>query len=253
MDVIHLADNVTENAVLGKAKPTKSKSYKFYRPLTEQVMVDRMIRRESPAEVEVEYEFSRDPGLLHQYYILRENMFINVWGLKSFTGHEDSHDRYSHILLARQANHVVGGIRITVKSQRPSRKLPMEADDFILEKAVADMNLKDCRYGEKSRFAILSDIRSKEVSVSLTGHVKEKCVELGLKYVFAMCPLSLARSYRLLAKVHGVECYLREDVVIPDREEFEGIPMVLLVFDYSKQLAENDQSDKNTSKELEAL
>lgn len=255
MDTLHFEENVSESGILKKSKSSSTKKYKYYRPLTEQVMVDRMSRRESITEREITYELTRDPGFLHQYYILRESMFINVWGLKSFSGREDTHDRYSNILIARQGNHVVGGIRITTKSQRPLRKLPMEHDDFILEKVVPDLNLKECRYGEKSRFAILSDLRNKDTSVQLTGHAVRKCTEMGLKYVFAICPYSLARSYRMLAIVHHLDSYIRDDVVIPDREEFEGIPMALLVFDYTKLINQylESKSDINLPSAYEEL
>lgn len=250
MDIQDVNEAAIQDGQTKDYVPGVSRSYRYYRPHSEQVMIDRILRQK-PAATEIVYEFTKDPGLLHQYYILRENMFINVWGLKGFSGREDLHDRYSQILVAREGNQCVGGVRITLKQQRSLRKLPMENHDFILEKVLPELKLSECRYAENSRFAVLPEARSKTLSLAITSNQIQKCLELGIQYSFAMSPVSLARSYKSLAKVFGLDAKILSDVEIPDREEFEGIPMVLTMFDFTTMQKRVDKSKDGVSEWVE--
>ncbi len=91
---------------------------------------------ESPA---LDYEFTNDPALLEQYYQLREQMFISVWGLKRFHGVEDAFDKDANTLIARMGNLCVGGARILMKVPGNSNQLPMEGDDFNLEQLLPEL------------------------------------------------------------------------------------------------------------------
>src|SRR5689334_13884857 len=47
----------------------------------------------------VVYEVARDAGLLHQYYLLREEMFLNAKTAKNATGAKDIHDDHSEVVV----------------------------------------------------------------------------------------------------------------------------------------------------------
>jgi len=57
----------------------------------------------------IEFEVSRDPRLLEQYYALREQCFKQDLGLEEFDGSEEDKDRRGQILIAHIDGQVVGG------------------------------------------------------------------------------------------------------------------------------------------------
>lgn len=189
--------------------------------------LSRRFRAEPLNQKPVEYEFTRDPGLLHQYYLLREQMFINVWGLHHFVGREDQFDKLAHILIAKLGNLCIGGARILVKFPNASQRLPLENDDFNLEQLLPELNLREKRYGEFSRLALLPEFRGGKYTRQMYRHLNSKALECKLDYVFALAPLSQARSYRSSYRAMGFDYVIREDLAVPDREEFEGIRMCL--------------------------
>jgi hypothetical protein len=44
----------------------------------------------------------------------------------------------------------------------------------------------------------------------------------------------LARSYRQAVQLFGLSWDIRHDIIVPDREEYEGIRMVLSVMDLTR-------------------
>lgn len=179
----------------------------------------------------VVYEMTSDAGYLHQYYRLRQEMFIHVWGLEHFTGTKDSYDDVSDIMIARRGNHVLGGCRLTFHNAHASNRLPMEKDDFVLSGHLPELPLADATYVEISRMAILPEFQNSVVMLELSRQLLKRGAEMKANYAFTLAPVALARNYRKAASLFGLKWEIRNDIAVPDREEYEGIKMVLSMLD----------------------
>ncbi|MCE2926347.1 MAG: GNAT family N-acetyltransferase [Rickettsiales bacterium] len=197
--------------------------------ISEEYLIRRFSRTSSKPE-QVVYELTRDPGLLHQYFRLREQMFISVWGLKHFSGGHDAYDDSSDIMVARVGNHVIGGCRLTFANNR-GLLLPMEQNDFILEDMFSELSLHKVKYAEISRMAILPEYQNSIVLLELSRQLMKCAANQKARYAFTMSPVPLARNYRKAASLFGINWKIRNDIHVDDREEFEGIKMVLSMVD----------------------
>jgi len=192
----------------------------------------------SPDSGPLTYEFTKDPGYLHQYYRLREEMYISVWGLKHFDGQEDSFDADCHTLVARVGNHVVGGCRLIVVNPYSDNLLPLESEQFRLQNVLPGLNIESCKIAECSRLAVLPEYRmqvSRKLQILLTDHARD----VGSSYAFAIAPAAQARSYKTYLRSRGYD-FIITDVKVPEREEFEGIKMCLQMVDFHVAKQENN-------------
>ena len=227
------------NLVLDEATATSTTAPAFARPasapadtgsVSEEYLARRLARPVRKVEP-MAYEFTKDPGLLHQYYRLREDMFISVWGLEHFTAQEEAHDRVSDIMVAHQGLHCIAGGRITISSPNHRVALPMEKEDFQIQQLMTDLDLADHTYCEFSRLAILPDFRGGVVFPEMARRFIRKAISEGVEYAFNIAPIPLARSYRQTMQMFGLKWELCPSVKIPEREEYEGIRMMLSVMD----------------------
>lgn len=179
----------------------------------------------------VTYELTRDAGYLHQYFRLREEMFINVWGLEKFTGQKDEFDDCSDIMIARVGNHVIGGCRLTFSTPETRIHTPMEKSDFDLVNGLPELNLAKESYVEISRMAILPDYQNSVVMLELSRQLLKRGAEQRARYAFTLAPTKLARNYRKAASLFGLDWQILNNIEIPDRDEYEGIKMVLSMLD----------------------
>lgn len=221
--------NLTPEDSLHEAVRLPAKSG-FFASVPESALARKALRSTQLQE-RVAYEFTRDPGLVHQYCSMRENMFISVWGLKHFSGTKDRFDDVSQIMVARRGLLVIGGGRLTIAT--PSRRvpMPMEGPDFQLESVFPHLGLARHCYGEFSRLAILPEYRAGEVFPELAKRFIRKAVAEGVDFAFNMAPLPLARSYRQTMQAFGLNWKICNDVAVPEREAFEGIRMAVSVMD----------------------
>lgn len=178
------------------------------------------------------FEFSTDEALLHQYYMLRERMFISTWGLKEFSAQEDNYDRTSDVLIVRRGNLCVGGARLTFSKPGDRPVLPMENPSFQLQQIFPDLDLEHKIYAECARMALLPEFRTKEVSFQIRHELIKHCVSKNADYAFWIAPLLQARNYRQTCVNLGYACKIRTDVEVPDREEYEGIKMYMAVLEF---------------------
>lgn len=203
--------------------------------------IARRFTRLSRTPKKIEYEFTDDAGLVHQYCHLREDMFISVWGLKHFSGTKDLYDDISEVLVARQGLHVVAGGRLTVATPEHPQALPMEGEDLQLKALFPELNLSTHTYGEFSRLAILPEFRGGVVFPEIARRFIKKAIADGVDYAFNIAPLPLARSYRQTVQVFGLNWQIRNDIHVPERAEYEGIRMVLSVMDLTKYVRKSPQ------------
>lgn len=195
------------------------------------VNIARRFRRQPLQPQAVIYEETRDPGYLHQYYRLREQMFINVWGLKNFSGKVDEYDDQSEIIVARIGNQCIGGCRLTFSAPDDHMQLPMEKEGLELTNHFKELNLDNILYAEISRLAILPEYQNSFVMLELIRQMIKRGATKRARYAFTLSPVPLARNYRKASSLFGLKWDIRSDIAIPDREEYEGIRMVLSVLD----------------------
>ncbi|MDX1975759.1 MAG: GNAT family N-acyltransferase [Rickettsiales bacterium] len=196
--------------------------------LSEEYLTRRFARpQREPSPIT--YEITRDAGYLHQYFLLRENMFINAWGLQNFCGQKDEHDDRSEIMVARIDNHVVGGCRLTFSEK--DALLPMEKPDFSLASLMPDLKLDQASYVEVSRMAILPEYQNSTVMLELSRQLLKRAASNKARYAFTLSPIPLARNYRKAASLFGLKWEILLDTKVPEREEYEGIRMVLSQLD----------------------
>lgn len=210
-------------------------------------MARRMLRPARQPQ-KIGYEFTEDAGFLHQYYNLREEMFISVWGLTHFSGQKDQFDDTSEIMVARQGLQCIAGGRLTISTPNKPQPLPMERHGLILKDAFPELNLDKCSYGEFSRLAILPEFRGGEVFPEIARRFIKKAIASGVDYAFNMAPQPLARNYRQVVQLFGLTWDIRRDIDVPDQEEFEGIRMVVSVMDltrFTRKPAATDTVAKN--------
>ena len=175
------------------------------------------------------YEFTRDEGYLHQYFRLREEMFIRIWGLENFNGSRDEFDDLSDIVVARIGNLVVGGARMTFTSALHPQQLPMEKDDFILRERVPYLFVGNRPVVEISRLAILPEYQNSMVMVEICRDMLKLAIQKRAAYGVSVAPLALARNYRKVMCMFGLEGEIQRKIVMPEREEYEGIKMAFSI------------------------
>ncbi len=205
-------------------------------------MLTRRFSRPTKAPEKVTYELTRDPGYLFQYYRLREDMFISVWGLEQFNGQKEEYDDVSDIMIARIGNHVIGGCRLTFSTPGQRRLLPMEKENFSLSETFADLHLEAHTYVEISRMAILPEYQNSLVMLELSRQLLKRGAEKHARYAFTLSPTTLARNYRKAAVLFGLKWNILNNIEIPDREEYEGIKMVMSMLDLEAAYAPREQA-----------
>lgn len=223
----------------------------LYNAFPDSRLARRTLRSMQPSP-NVSYEFTEDAGLIHQYCILREQMFIKVWGLQHFCGKKDKFDDVSHIIIGRRGLQVIGGGRLTVSSPAMRRQLPMEGADLNLQALFPELDLQSHTYGEYSRLAILPEFRGGAVFMEGTRRFLRRTVAEGVEFAFNMAPLPLARTYRQALMSMGLNWQIRSDIVVPDREEFEGIKMVISVMDLRRAKKQPTEIKETSAGELTA-
>ncbi len=221
----------------------------FVQPLDVELSEESLARRfmrPVRASHDIDYEFTRDTALLHQYYNLREDMFSSVWGLKNFCGQHDAFDDGSEIMIARKGLQCIGGGRLTISSPQAPRMLPMEKQDLMLTRLFPELDLGDTSYGEFSRLAILPEFRAGAVFPEITRRFIKKAIANGVEYAFNIAPVPLARSYRQAVQLFGLKWDICHSIKVPQREEYEGIQMVISVMDLSLFVRNHKKAAKDS-------
>ena len=181
---------------------------------------------------ELTYEFTKDPTLLQQYYLVREKCYKKVWGLKIFSGMEDEHDRKGHIVVVRHKKKVIGGGRLFVRPVGSSDRLPLETEDLVLDEVLRGYDLQGKIFGEIGRIAVLPEFiggKIGKISLYLIGLAqKHRC-----NYLTTVAPWEQAKRYKLIGKRLNIDVQILDNVTIADRPYYNKIEMKLMLCDLS--------------------
>ena len=152
------------------------------------------------------YEFTEDPGLLHQYYRLREDRYNQTLKSEGYNWGEDFHDKLSYILIARRGRLCLGGCRLTIREPDETWLLPVENSEFNLRNTFPDLELNSIRHAELSRFVIMEDNGSEDnIFDGLCKAMYNKVVTSDIRYLFAVSSYLLARNWRAVSNSFGVK------------------------------------------------
>lgn len=179
---------------------------------------------------DVTYEFTKNQDQLNEYYSIREQCYKSAWGLKTFSGEEDKHDRNGHLLIAKTGNRVIGGARLVLKYPEAPYLLPMEEDGFILQEMLPEYHLTDHIYGEVGRLAILPDFCGGK-TLFLGLHLLAMAQSQNCRYLSTVAPEEQAKKYISIAKQYGFDINMIDNITIPDRPYYNKITMKLLISD----------------------
>ena len=162
---------------------------------------DALARRYSKSEKrnridELTFEFTKDKGLLHQYYLIREQEFKSVYRLNNCKGEETDFDRNGEILIVRKGNQCVGGVRLFTSTPRMPRKLPLEMEGIDLDKYFPELKQKEMSYAQASWFSLLPEFRGGDVTHKLFVRLYNRIIALNIDLVFGTAPILNARVYR---------------------------------------------------------
>ena len=193
--------------------------------LSAEHLIRKFGRSERPSQ-DIVYELTQDAGYLHQYYLLREDLFARIFGAR-----KENCDEKSDIMIARIGNHCIGGCRLTFSEPGRRELLPMERGGFILERALPELKLAKEAYVEISRMAVLPEFQNSVVMLELSRQLLKRAAQKKARYAFTLTPVTMAYSYRKAAHLLGLEWKIRDDIAVPDREEYEGVKMVLSQLD----------------------
>lgn len=204
---------------------------------------------------ELTFEFTRDPGLLHQYYKIRENEFNNVLGLIDYSGAENEYDRSGHIMVVRRGSFCVGGARINVKTPRMPHLLPVEMNGFRLENYFSRLKYKQLSYGQACTFSLLPEFRGGDISREMVKHVCYKAAALNLSVLFGACPILNARLYKQACVSIGLTgTAMHPDIALPVHKHMEHIHLYLISIPLDKLLPKDTpaitQDKEHLSKEV---
>ncbi|WP_372739350.1 hypothetical protein [Neptunomonas sp.] len=175
------------------------------------------------------YELSNDPLLLSQYYEIREACFRAELGLSLFDGGEDEHDVPGQILIIREGNVCLGGVRVSGCSPGDAGRLPVESSDFQLRDVCSDFMFESDGYCQWSRLAIRPECRNRVDVLRLCERLIETALELGYVYSFYITGEARTRLFQKLHKKLGCQYEVLRDASMPVEEGFESLPHLLSV------------------------
>lgn len=175
----------------------------------------------------IRFEFSKKPQLLAQYYKIREACFRKELGLESFDGSEEEDDRAGHILIAMDVDRCIGGARFSGSPASNPTRLPMEGDDFVLEKIFPELAQQS--YGQWTRLCLLPEYRTTEMLRDQCRAMVRGSVELNYSYGFNVAGLARARLYKRLHTVLGYDYKIYDQIGIPAEQGFTHLPHLLSI------------------------
>lgn len=174
-----------------------------------------VLRKKGAAILSIEFEVSRNPRILAEYYALRERCFREELGLANFDGSEDEQDRQGQILLAIQDGRCIGGARIS-----PHVPLQSKIDQLNLEPDTC------CMW---ERFVFDPAVRSVHLIRDFCAHLIDASRASGYNHAMVLSSLRNARFYRRCHWALGVGFHIHRHVPHCAQGSFAGLEHYLSV------------------------
>ena len=218
----------------------------------EDALAKRFTNRWTGKQEDIVFEFTKDPGLLHQFHHIYEDQFRSVHNaLRYQHSEQDEHDARGHVIIARRGNFCVGGARLSIKTPRQPHLMPIEIDGFRLDHHFPELTQKEMRYAQIGRFCLLPEFRGGNATQILLWHLYRKSVALGMDVVFGTAPILNARVYMQNFSAMGLKtAKMHTNVTLPLYPMCEEIKFHLISLTIEKAVAEETQI--STTQNIEA-
>lgn len=175
----------------------------------------------------VQYELTNDQTMLKQYFALRERSFRHELGLTDFDGSEDHWDRRSHILIARDGERCVAGVRITGRYPLLRGKLPVEEEGLDVSAALPHVPVARTACCQWGRLVVDPDYRDWDFFADFGRQIIRFSELLGFSYSVAVTGMQQARFYKRLYSSMGYRFEIFKEVVVPAEKGFDQLPHLL--------------------------
>jgi len=177
----------------------------------------------------VQYEITNDPQLLGQYFRIREHCFREELNLPNFDGSEDAWDRRSHLLIARDEERCVAGVRITGRYPLLKGELPIEEEGLELKRALPHIPVAQSACCQWSRLVVDPEYREWDFFAQFGQAIIRFSELLGFGYSVAVTGMNQARFYKRLYSSMGYRFEILQGIAVPAEEGFDGLPHLLSV------------------------
>lgn len=179
--------------------------------------------------MQIQFEFTRDPALLKQFYRIYENEFKAVLNADYRHDPDDEHDRDGLFLLGRQGDQCIGGARLSVKTPQHPALLPIEMNDFRIEDLFPHLRQKQLSYAQIGRLCLSPEFRGGSATRMMFWHFFSKAVALDLDMIFATAPRIIARGHMKHFAAMGLkEAKIHQDILLPPYPMCEEIRFYLI-------------------------
>lgn len=177
----------------------------------------------------ITFEFSKQDDLLEQYYWLREECFRKELKLDAFNGREDIYDQTGNILIVRDGDVCVGGVRITGCSLFNQTLTPLESKGLNLNKVLPQLDLPLAPYCQHERLVLRPEYRKTEIFRAVCKAVMRGCASLGYHYAFNVTGLKRARLYKRVHSGLGYSYKIYDHLDLPVEKGFSHLEHLLSI------------------------
>jgi len=167
--------------------------------------------------------------MLEQYYGLREECFRKELGLKAFDGAEDIYDQNGTILIVRDGDTCVGGVRITGCSLFGQSLMPLEHKGLDITEMLPQLMLPLAPYCQWERLVLRPEYRGIDMLRGICRALIRGCASLGYHYAFNVTGIKRARLYKRVHSNLGYDYEIYNQLKMPVENDFAHLEHLLSI------------------------
>jgi len=179
--------------------------------------------------VSITFEFSKCGSMLEQYYWLREECFRKELGLEAFDGGEDIYDQHGKILIVRDGETCVGGVRITGCSLFGQSLMPLEHKGLDISAMLPQLELPLAPYCQWERLVLRPEYRGIDMLRGVCRALVRGCASLGYHYAFNVTGIKRARLYKRIHSNLGYDYEIYNQLKTPVENNFAHLEHLLSI------------------------
>lgn len=179
--------------------------------------------------VTITFEFSKCDSMLEQYYSLREECFRKELDLDAFDGGEDIYDQNGKILIVRDGETCVGGVRITGCSLFGQSLMPLEHKGLNVSQMLPQLQLPLAPYCQMERLVLRPEYRGIDMLRSICRALIKGCASLGYHYAFNVTGIKRARLYKRVHSNLGYNYKIFDRIKLPVEQGFAHLEHLLSI------------------------
>ena len=177
----------------------------------------------------ITFEFSKQDDFLERYYLLREECFRKELGLDAFDGAEDVYDQAGDILIVRDGDTCVGGVRITGCALSGQNMMPLEQKGLDMAQVLPQLSLPLGPCCQPERFVLQPEYRSTDMLRGICTAVIRGCASLGYHYALNVTGIKRARLYKRVHSTLGYDYEIYDQVRMPVEKGFAHLEHLLSI------------------------